>query len=108
DYYLTAFHECIHSTGHSSRLNRPLSIAGDGYSKEELIAEMGASFLCGYAHMNAVYLKDAASYIKFWLTQLKEDKKFIFSITGQAQRAVEYILGYSNNINHCQKQEVAQ
>jgi len=53
DYYATLFHELVHSTGHSSRLNREgISKAKHSnkirYSKEELIAEMGASFLCAF------------------------------------------------------------
>ncbi|MDE2026904.1 MAG: DUF1738 domain-containing protein [Candidatus Omnitrophica bacterium] len=106
DYYRVAFHECIHSTGHPSRLNRPLTIADSSlYSKEELIAEMGSSFLCGHARLDPGGLENSAAYIGFWLSQLKEDKKYIFSITGQAQRAVEHILGHSNSY---QKQEAGQ
>ncbi len=97
EYYSTAYHEAVHSTGHSTRLNRISDIARFGsetYSKEELCAELGASYL-----VNAVGLEtpssfgNSASYIKNWLSVLKGDKRFIVSAAGQAEKAVQMILG---------------
>jgi antirestriction protein ArdC len=86
-YYATLFHELIHSTGHSLRLNRPTvtESAGFGsnpYCREELIAEMGAAFL-----------ENSAAYIQNWLEQLKNDKRLIVQAAAQAQRATDFILG---------------
>lgn len=97
-YYATYFHELIHSTGHSTRLARPeiLDYSGFGttpYSKEELVAEIGASFLSSFTQIDydSVYL-NSASYLTGWLKVLKQDSKFIFKVSAEAQKAVEYIL----------------
>jgi antirestriction protein ArdC len=101
EYYSTLFHEAIHSSGHKNRLNRPelmtFSHFGDEmYSKEELVAEMGAAFLCAHAGIEAeATLENSAAYIGHWLAQLRNDKKLIVSAAAQAQRAAEHILGVS-------------
>jgi antirestriction protein ArdC len=97
-YFATLFHELIHSTGHASRLNRPTltESAGFGsnpYCKEELIAEMGAAFLCGQAGIGETILENSAAYIQNWLAQLQNDKKLIVQAAAQAQKAVDFILG---------------
>ncbi len=97
-YFSVLFHELIHSTGHDSRLNRPTltESAGFGsnpYCKEELIAEMGAAFLCGQAGIAEQTLENSAAYVENWLTQLQHDKKLIVQAAGQAQRAADFILG---------------
>jgi antirestriction protein ArdC len=97
-YHATLFHELIHSTGHASRLNRPTltESAGFGsnpYCKEELIAEMGAAFLCGQAGIEEQTLENSAAYVENWLAQLQHDKKLIVQAAGQAQRAADFILG---------------
>ena len=98
EYYTTYFHELIHSTGHTKRLSRTgitedNTFRSKGYSKEELIAEMGASFLSAYADINYNDItENSAAYIKGWLSVLKEDKKFIFKAAAEASKAVNYIL----------------
>jgi antirestriction protein ArdC len=97
-YHATLFHELIHSTGHASRLNRPTltESAGFGsnpYCKEELIAEMGAAFLCGQAGIAESILENSAAYVQNWLEQLKNDKKLIVQAAAQAQKAADFILG---------------
>jgi len=97
-YYSVLFHELIHSTGHSSRLNRPelqeMSAFGSHtYSQEELTAEIGASFLnCHAGILNTLTFEDSASYIQGWLQRLRNDNKFIFKASAKAQKAVDYIL----------------
>lgn len=98
EYYCTLFHEMIHSTGHKSRLNRSgiVAIASFGsevYSKEELVAEMGAAMLCTMAGIDNHTIENSASYIQSWLRVLKEDKKLIIQAAGQGQKAVDHILG---------------
>jgi antirestriction protein ArdC len=73
-YYATLFHELIHSTGHASRLSRSTLAESTGfgsspYCREELIAEMGASFLCGHAGVAERTVENSAAYIHGWLTQ---------------------------------------
>ena len=101
-YYSILHHELIHSTGHPKRLNRfehheVSSYGSKDYSKEELIAEIGASFLNGHAGiLNETTLADSSAYIQGWLQKLCNDKKFIFEASAQAQRAVDYILNHGS------------
>jgi len=95
-FYSTLFHELTHSTGHSKRLNRDgiESVAAFGsatYSKEELIAEMGAAFLCGHCRIENV-LDNQASYLANWLKVLRKDSKLIVQSAAAAQKAVDHIL----------------
>lgn len=97
-YYSTFFHEAVHSTGASKRLNREEVVKSDGfgqanYSKEELIAEFGASYLCGITGINnEAVTKNNIAYIQGWLSALKNDKRMIISASGKAQHASNYIL----------------
>jgi antirestriction protein ArdC len=98
DYYSTVFHELVHSTGHEKRLNRPTLTESAGYGsnpycKEELIAEMGAAFLCGQAEIGERTIDNSAAYIKGWLEQLRQDKMLMVHAAAQAQRAADFILG---------------
>ena len=97
EFYSTAYHEAVHSTGHQSRLNRITDIArfgSDSYSKEECVAELGASYLVNAAGLEtSSSFGNSASYISGWLSELKGDKHFIISAAGQAEKAVRLILG---------------
>jgi antirestriction protein ArdC len=95
EYYSTLFHETTHSTGHSSRLNRDMTghFGSDSYSKEELVAELGAAFLvqkCGMDSAKA--FKNSVAYIQSWSKKFKEDKKLIVSAASKAEKAVKFIL----------------
>ncbi len=94
-YYSTLFHESIHATAHEKRLNRGLT--GDRssgqYAKEELVAEIGAAFLCGRVGIVQSTIDDSAAYCAHWAGRLKSDPKLIVSAAAQAQKAAEYILG---------------
>lgn len=95
-YYGVLFHELVHSTGHTSRLNRKevmdnQGFGSDRYSVEELTAEIGASFLKSNAGIPNEHLKDSAAYIQHWLKELKNDKRFIVHASAQAQKAADYI-----------------
>ncbi|HBD94730.1 MAG: hypothetical protein A2015_03695 [Spirochaetes bacterium GWF1_31_7] len=97
EYYATLFHEAIHSTGHKNRLNRKelqsISQFGDSlYSQEELIAEIGSSFLCDTAHIAQEVLDNQASYIANWLQSLRNDTSFVIKAANKAQKAVDFIL----------------
>jgi len=85
----------VHGTGAEKRLDRKLSVqfAGESYSKEELIAEIGASFLNNHCSIdNEKIFKNSIGYVQGWLKELKNNKKLIVSAAGKAQKAVEYIL----------------
>lgn len=98
EYYSTLFHESVHSTGHRSRLNRD-EIQGsffgsDPYAKEELVAELGAAFLCHTAGIDCnKTMKNSAAYIQSWSKRFKENKKLIVSAASRAEKAVKFILG---------------
>ena len=97
EYYSTAFHELIHSTGHTSRVGRkgilePSYFGSHEYSKEELVAEMGASFLSGIVGIEQKILENSAAYIHGWLKALKNDKKLLIMAAAQAQKGADYIL----------------
>ena len=97
EYYGTAFHEMVHSTGHAKRLNRLDATAffgSDAYSKEELIAEIGAAALVNRAGLEtAKSFRNSAAYVQSWLQALKNDKRFIVSAAGKAEKAVALIVG---------------
>ncbi len=95
EFYSVYFHESVHSTGHSKRLDRKFGFSfGDkNYAKEELVAEMGAGMLCAVARIENETLDNSASYIKSWIKELKDDNRLIITASGKAQKAVDYILG---------------
>ena len=90
EYYSTAFHELTHSTGHPKRLNRITETARFGsasYSREELCAELGASFLLNRLSIETPgSFRNNAAYINHWLGVLKEDKRLLVSAAGQADK----------------------
>lgn len=96
-YYGTLFHELVHSTGHESRLNRhldtPAGFGSEEYSKEELVAEMGACFLGNMAGIESGVERNTQAYINGWISRLKKDSKIIVSASSAAQKATDYILG---------------
>jgi antirestriction protein ArdC len=91
-YYAVALHELIHWTGHPRRLCRVLGRRHgiEAYAYEELVAEMGAAFLC--AHVGIPARLEHASYIDSWLDALKRDKRLIFTAAAAAQKAADYVL----------------
>jgi antirestriction protein ArdC len=101
EFYSTLYHEAIHSTGSAKRLNRfnkDISHFGDcEYSKEELVAEMGAAFLCGFAGIENITINNSTAYIQGWLKALKDDKKLVIMAAAQAQKAADYILNKEAN-----------
>ncbi len=101
DYYHTAFHEMTHATGHASRLARegvvdPVRFGSERYSKEELIAELGASFLSNEAGiLDSVRFENAAGYLQGWTKKLEGEPQLLVSAASQAQKAVDFVLGRS-------------
>jgi antirestriction protein ArdC len=96
EFYSTLFHELTHATGHAKRLERegfdvPQQFGSESYSKEELIAEMGAAMLCGLAGIEQTTLANSAAYLKTWIARLKADSKLVISAASAAQKAADYI-----------------
>jgi len=95
-YYSTKLHEVIHWTRHPSRLARDFGRkrwGDEGYAQEELVAELGAAFLCADLGITAELREDHAAYVASWLRVLKNDKRAVFTAASHAQRATEYLHG---------------
>lgn len=97
EFYSTAFHELTHSTGHAKRLNRITKTANFGtqeYSKEELVAEIGAcSILNRLGLETESSFRNSTAYIQSWLRVLKNDSRMIVSAASKAEKAVALIMG---------------
>jgi antirestriction protein ArdC len=99
-YYATLAHEATHWTRHTTRLDRDFGrkkFGDDGYAREELVAELGAAFLCGDLGLRLEDRADHAAYIGHWLSVLKEDKRAVFAAAAHAQRAADYLTGFSHS-----------
>ena len=93
-YYATLAHECTHWTGSENRLNRDFGghrFGSEAYAIEELVAELGAAFLCADLDISLEPREDHASYIATWLDVLAQDNRAVFTAAAHAQRAAEYI-----------------
>ncbi len=95
EYYGTLYHELTHSTGHASRLNRldkTASFGSEEYSKEELVAEIGAATCLNELGIETPSsFKNTVAYIQSWISALRNDKRMIVSATGKAEKAVNMI-----------------
>ncbi len=92
-YYSTLAHEMTHWTKHPARLDRDFGrkkFGDDGYAREELVAEIGAAFLCCDLGITPEPRDDHAAYLGHWLKVLKDDKRAIFQAAAHAQRAVDF------------------
>ena len=92
-YYATLLHELTHWTGHDKRCDRKFGerFGNDAYAMEELVAELGAAFLCTDIGICAELRPDHAQYIDHWLKVLKIDKKAIFTAASQAAKAADFL-----------------
>jgi antirestriction protein ArdC len=93
-YYAVLLHELTHWSGHPSRLDRQLSnrFGNKAYAMEELIAELGASFLCAECAITSEPRPDHANYIADWLDVLKKDKRAIFTAAQKASEATSFLI----------------
>lgn len=102
EYYSTLFHELVHSTGYSSRLNRkeisePSFGDSHAYSREELVAEMGSALLCALVGLDNV-MENQAAYIRGWHSRLEKDPGILITAAAKAQKAADFIRGLSNQV----------
>jgi antirestriction protein ArdC len=99
DYHHTRFHEMIHATGHGSRLSRdgitnPIKFSSERYSKEELVAELGAAFLSNDTGiLDQVRFDNSAAYLQSWARNFEQDPTLLLSAASQAQRGFDWIKG---------------
>jgi antirestriction protein ArdC len=94
-FYATIFHELTHWSGHESRCNRQLGqrFGDQAYAIEELVAELGAAFLCADLAVSSAPRADHAAYLANWLQVLKSDKRAIFVAASKASKAVAFLEG---------------
>lgn len=97
-YYATLFHELVHSTGAEKRLGRKTlsdmaPFGSESYALEELIAEMGSAYLCQFSGILPNQIKNTVAYLDNWMGVFKKDKRFLITASGQAQKAVDCIMG---------------
>ena len=100
-YYATAIHEHIHWTGHSTRLNRKLmnKFGSKAYAFEELVAELGAAFVCN--ELNIVpRMEHHASYLEHWISLLKDDNRAFFKASALAREAATFLLEQASLSNN--------
>lgn len=103
EYYFTLFHELTHSTGHEDRLNRDAVSRNTffrdyEYGREELVAELGASFLGQEANLETrKKIENRAAYVQSWIRTLEEDKQAVIRASSDAQTAVDFILNGSTD-----------
>jgi antirestriction protein ArdC len=93
-FYSTLAHEGCHWTRHPSRLDRDFGrkrFGDEGYAMEELVAELGAAFLCTSLELTPEPREEHASYLQNWLTALRNDKRAIFHAAAHAQRAADFL-----------------
>jgi antirestriction protein ArdC len=93
-YYATLGHECIHWTRHKSRLDRDFGqkrFADSAYAREELVAELGAAFLCADLGIALEDREDHTAYIASWLQVLRDDGRAIFAAAAHAERACQFL-----------------
>ena len=110
DYYHSLYHEMIHASGHPSRLDREevtrqARFGSERYSKEELVAELGAAFLSNEAGiLDSMRFENSATYLGSWINKLENDPRMIVSAASQAQKASDFVLGieHKESLQECQ------
>ena len=104
EYYSTAFHELTHSTLKANRCNREgentrAFFGNADYSREELVAEMGAAMLCSHSGIDSDRaFRNSVAYIQNWMQALKNDPKMIVWAASRAEKAARYIIGGKESI----------
>jgi hypothetical protein len=102
NYYATLLQELTHWTGHASRLNRDLKnrFGDEAYAMEELVAELGAAFLCADLGISNAPRPDHAAYVNHWLKVLQDDTRAIFTAAAKAHAAADYLTALHGPIQH--------
>ena len=98
EFYATLDHELVHSSGSPKRLNREwiteaAPFGSPTYSREEMVAELGAAYLCAEAGISNAVVENQAAYLAGWLKRLRAERRLLIHAAAQAQRAADYILG---------------
>jgi antirestriction protein ArdC len=107
-YYAVSAHEHVHWTGHEKRCNREFGgrFGNDAYAVEELVAELGAAYVCGILGLANEPRSDHTQYLAHWLKVLKADPKAIVTAASNAQRAVDFLVDHAGESTVDEKPEV--
>lgn len=107
EFYATALHEVVHSTGHKSRLNRLeiTSFGSEKYGKEELVAEFGSAMLCDKIGISPKTIDNQAAYIQNWSKAIKQDKNLVVRAATKAMEAADFVLGIERYQEQNQNQD---
>ena len=106
----TLAHELVHWTKHEKRLGRDFGrqrFGDEPYAKEELVAELGAAFLCADLGITPEVREDHAAYLASWLTVLRNDKRAIVQAAAHAQKALDCLHGLQDPARAAEEQEAA-
>jgi antirestriction protein ArdC len=108
-YYSTLGHEHVHWTARPERCDRQLGkrFGNSQYAAEELIAELGAAFVCAHLGLSTEPRADHAEYIQSWLRILNADKRAIFTAASKAQQAADYLISRAERAVNATAFEVA-
>jgi antirestriction protein ArdC len=102
NYHATLLHELTHWSGASHRIGRDMGkrFGDEAYAFEELVAELGAAFLCSAFGIVNKPREDHAQYVSSWLKVLDNDPRAIFTAAHRAQEAIEYLSGVAGERLH--------
>lgn len=96
EFASTLLHECSHASMNQRRLNYNFGSPGfgsPGYAKEELVAEMSSSFLCGDLgiEMGQDHIDNHTAYVHSWLEVLEKNPEELFASISKAEKVCNYI-----------------
>ena len=91
EFYSTFFHELVHSTMKEMKRNKSIIWGDHEYSKEEVVAETGAMFLCNYFGIEKT-TRNSQAYLQGWSRKLRENPLWLISGANAAEKAVNYML----------------
>ena len=92
-YYAVLLHELVHWTGAKQRLDRTYGkrFGDEAYAVEELVAELGAAFLCADLEITNEPRPDHAAYVAHWLRVLERDPRALFTAARAAVVSAEHL-----------------
>jgi antirestriction protein ArdC len=101
-YYSTLAHECVHWTGARHRLDRDFGdrFGSQAYAMEELVAELGAAFICAHLGISVEPRPEHAAYIGTWLSVLRSQPRAILTASAKAQEAADFLIRHLGSISH--------
>ena len=96
-YYEVIFHELIHWTAKDLKRESSNDHESKEYAFEELVAEIGSSYLCSLCGIDSE-IENQASYIQGWLKRFEDDNTFIIKASTHAKKAVNHLLNNSEAV----------